>query len=104
MTKQLELWSSMFRCIFWFSLLLSTLHAADQVEFYAKNLDYNGTKVTASGEVLVIYQDAYITADRATYDKNSTELELFGNVVTLKGSEYQLVGEHVKFNMQKKVR
>ncbi len=104
MTKQLELWSSMFRCIFWFSLLLSTLHAADKVEFYAKNLDYNGTKVTASGEVLVIYQDAYITADRATYDKNSTELELFGNVVTLKGSEYQLVGEHVKFNMQKKER
>ena len=53
---------------------------------------------------MVIYQDAYITADRATYDKNSTELELFGNVVTLKGSEYQLVGEHVKFNMQKKER
>ncbi|MEN8146931.1 MAG: LPS assembly protein LptD [Campylobacterota bacterium] len=104
MIKQLEPWSSMFRYLFWFSLLLSTLHAADQVEFYAKNLDYNGTKVTAVGDVLVIYQDAYITADRATYDKNSTELELFGNVVTLKGSEYQLVGEHVKFNMQKKER
>ncbi len=104
MTKQLELWSSMSRHLLWFFLLISSLHAADQVEFYAKNLEQNGTKVTAVGDVLIIYQDAYITADRATYDKNSTELELFGNVVTLKGSEYQLVGEYVKFNMQKKER
>jgi LPS-assembly protein len=94
----------MSRYLLWFFLLISSLHAADQVEFYAKNLEQNGTKVTAVGDVLIIYQDAYITADRATYDKNSTELELSGNVVTLKGSEYQLIGEYVKFNMQKKER
>ena len=76
MTKQLELWSSMSRYFLWFFLLISSLHAADQVEFYAKNLEQDGTKVTAEGDVLIIYQDAYITADRATYDKNSTELDL----------------------------
>ncbi len=94
----------MFRHLIWFTLLLSTLNAADQVEFYAKSLEQNGTKVIAEGDVLVIYQDVYLSADRATYDRNSTELELFGNVVTLKGSEYQLIGEHMKLNMEKKER
>jgi len=86
------------------TLLFSLLHASEQVEFYAKHLDQEGTKVIADGDVLVIYQDIVITADRATYDQNSTVLELFGNVVTLKGSEYQLLGEHVKLNMQEKKR
>ncbi len=104
MIKQPGPWSSMFRYLLWFSLLFSTLHAADPVEFYAKHLDTHGEKVIAEGDVLVIYQDAYISADRATYDRNSTELELFGNVVTLKGNEYQLVGEYMKLNMQKKER
>ena len=94
----------MFRLLFWLSLLTSVLFSADQVEFYAKHLGTEGNKVVAEGDVLVIYQDAYISADRATYDKNSTELELFGNVVTLKGNEYQLVGEHMKLNMRKKER
>ena len=87
-----------------FILFILSLNAADQVEFYAKNLSQTGTTVTAEGDVLVIYQDAYITADKASYDKNSTTLELFGNVVTLKGSEYQLMGDHIKVNMKTKSR
>ena len=94
----------MFRSLLWLLLLTSALFGADQVEFYAKNLDTEGNKVMAEGDVLVVYQDAYISADRATYDRNSTELELFGNVTILKGNEYQLVGEHMKLNMQKKER
>ena len=94
----------MFRSLLWLLLLTSALFGGDQVEFYAKNLDTEGNKVIAEGDVLVVYQDAYISADRATYDRNSTELELFGNVTILKGNEYQLVGEHMKLNMQKKER
>jgi len=94
----------MFRSLLWLLLLTSVLFGGDQVEFYAKSLDTEGNKVMAEGDVLVVYQDAYISADRATYDRNSTELELFGNVTILKGNEYQLVGEHMKLNMQKKER
>ena len=94
----------MLRAFLLFISITLALFAADQVEFYAKKLYNENTKVVAEGDVLVIYQDSYITADKATYDKNSTELELFGNVVVLKGSEYQLLGEHVKFNMQDKNR
>jgi len=94
----------MLRLLLLFLLFATTLFGADQVEFYAKHLDSEGNKVVAEGDVLVIYQDAYISADRATYDRNSTELELFGNVTILKGNEYQLVGEHMKLNMQKKER
>ncbi|MBU1641908.1 LPS-assembly protein LptD [bacterium] len=105
MTKQLEPWWSMLLRWFLFSfLLISPLFAGDLIEFYAKHLDAEGTKVQAEGDVLIIYQDSYISADRATYDSNSTELELSGNVVTLKGSEYQFVGEYVKINLDKKER
>lgn len=90
----------MFRVLLLFLFFLVTLQAADQVEFYAKQLDQHGSKVTAKGDVMVIYKDLYLTADRAVYDKNSTELELFGHVVTLKGSEYQLSGEYIKLNMR----
>lgn len=94
----------MLRAFLLFISITLALFAADQVEFYAKKLYNENSKVVAEGDVLVIYQGSYITADKATYDKNSTELELFGNVVVLKGSEYQLLGEHVKFNMQDKNR
>ncbi|MCJ7766534.1 MAG: LPS assembly protein LptD, partial [Thiovulaceae bacterium] len=105
MTKRLEPWWSMLlRWSLLSFLLLSTLFAADHIEFYAKHLETQGNKVQAEGDVLIIYQDSYISADRATYDSNSTELELFGNIVTLKGNEYQFVGEHVKLDMTKKER
>lgn len=56
----------MARYFLWFIILMSTLYAADQVEFYAKNIEQSGTTIEAEGDVLIIYQDAYITADRAS--------------------------------------
>jgi len=94
----------MFRLLLLSFLLLVTIEAKDHVEFYAKDVNQEGSKITAEGDVFIIFEDVYMTADRATYDKNSTELELFGNVVTLKGSEYQMMGEHVKLNMKNKKR
>jgi len=85
-------------------LLLSTLFAADKLEFYAKDLNAGADKVYAEGDVLIIYQDSYLSADRAVYDRNSSELELIGNVVTLKGSDYQFISEYVKLNMKKDER
>jgi len=87
-----------------FLVFVIALEAKDNVEFYAKHVEQEGSKIIAEGDVFIIYQDAYMTADRATYDKTTTELELFGNVVTLKGSEYQMMGEHVKLNMKNKER
>ena len=92
------------RLVLLFFLFSLPLYAVGQMEFYAQTLNQNGTKVEAQGDVLILYQDVTLTADRAVYDKNSTELELFGNVVMLKGSETQLLGEYVKMNMEKKQR
>jgi len=92
------------RSLFYVWLSLSTLLAAESVEFYAKSVSTEGDKVYAEGDVLIIYQDTYVSADSATYDKNSTELELSGNVVTLKGNDYQFIGEHVILNLNKKER
>ncbi|WP_345975168.1 LPS assembly protein LptD [Sulfurimonas sp. HSL3-7] len=105
MTRRLELWWSMhLRYLLLFFFLTPILYAGDPVEFYAKDLNMHGDKVYAEGDVLVIYQDSYISAEKASYDKNSTVLELFGNVVTLKGSEYQFIGDYMKLNIDRKER
>jgi len=90
----------MFKLLLTLFLFSVSLLAADQVEMYAKKVETVDSKMVATGDVLVIYQDSYISADRATYDQNSSELELFGNVVSLKGNEYQFVGEHILIDME----
>jgi len=95
----------MFRyCLLLFLFFLTVLQATEPVEFYARHLDQNGSRVIAEGDVLIIYQDAYLTADKAIYDQNSSILELYGHVVTLKGSEYQLTGDYVKIDMKENRR
>jgi LPS-assembly protein len=92
------------KLLLWFWLGISALIAAENVEVYAIALDSNATHVYASGDVLVIYQDSYLTADAMTYDRNSSILELLGNVTILKGSDYQAIGEYVSFDTKDKER
>ncbi len=94
----------MFKLLSLFLLLHTLLFGVDNIEFYANNLTSQGSKVIADEEVFVIYKDSYLSADRAIYDKNSSVLELFGNVVILQGSSYQIMGEYVKLNLKEKKR
>ena len=89
-------------------LLLVVLHTllfgVENIEFYAKSMNSQGSKVIAEDEVFIVYQDSYMSADKAVYDKNSSELELIGHVVMLNGSDYQMMGEYVKINLKEKRR
>jgi len=77
------------------------LLAKEPVEFIAGTISTAGKVVEAKDGVEVLYQDNYISAKRATYDKNGELLELFGNVRLLKGERYYMLGEYVSLNLGK---
>jgi LPS-assembly protein len=85
-------------------LLTSYLLASDKITIYATNMVTKDAKVEVSGEVVVTYEDYYLRADRATYDKNSGELELFDNIRINQGKHYKLLGDYARLNITKKER
>ncbi|MEJ2500590.1 MAG: LPS-assembly protein LptD, partial [Campylobacterales bacterium] len=85
-------------------LLLGIAHAGDKIEFFATQLDSNLTTVHATGDVLVLYQDYYLSANEARFDRNSTTLELFGNIVAMQGSDYFAMGDYVRLDVPNKSR
>ena len=85
-------------------LFISFLYANDKVEIYATSIESQDNIVKANGEVTVIYKDYVLTSKAAVYDKNSAELELFGNIRATQGSNYKLLGERAKLNIANKER
>ena len=87
-----------------FILLGSFLFAQDKVMIYATNLVSKGSNVEASGEVVVVYKDYYLSANKATYNKTTGDLELFKNIRVTQGKHYKLLGDYAKLNISKKER
>ncbi|WP_373036471.1 LPS-assembly protein LptD [Sulfurimonas sp.] len=85
-------------------ILTSFIYATDKVEIYASSMNSKDNIVNASGEVTVVYKDYFLSAQRATYDKNTGELELFGNIRANKGENYKLLGDYARLNIAKKER
>ncbi|MFT7860518.1 MAG: LPS assembly protein LptD [Sulfurimonas sp.] len=85
-------------------LALSVASASSKVEVYASQLDSNGTIIEANNGVSVLYQEYFLTAQRAIYNKETSDLELFGHIrVNYKGN-YKLLGEYARLNLAKKER
>ncbi|WP_373004107.1 LPS-assembly protein LptD [Sulfurimonas sp.] len=85
-------------------VLTSFLYASDKVEIYATSMDSQDNIVKATGEVTVVYKDYFLSAQNATYDKKSGELELFGNIRASQGKNYKLLGDYARLNIAKKER
>lgn len=94
----------MFRFFFLLLLLTPFLNGEDKVEVYATSMDTKDNIVKADGEVIVIYQDYQLSAQSAIYDRNSGELELFGNIRASQGDSIKLLGDYAKLNISKKER
>jgi len=80
------------------------LCADKKVEVFAATMDTNGTFVKASDDVIVLYDGLYVSAQTATFDRNSGVLELYGRVHALKGSEYYAMGDYLMLDTQKDIR
>lgn len=76
----------------------------DKVEIYATSMDTKNNVVVADGEVVVIYRDYILNAKKAIYDRNTANLELFGNIRANQGSNIKLLGEYARLNIAQKER
>lgn len=69
-------------------LCFSTLILAHAtIEVFAKHVTATVDHFNATGDVIILYDGAFITAKKATYDKHSSLLKLEGKVEMLKGEE-----------------
>ncbi len=94
----------MFKLFIFLLFLSTTVIASDKVEVYATKMDTVGNTVYATGEVNVIYQDYFMSADEARYNRDSGDLELFGNIRVTKGDDYKILGEYARLNIKEKTR
>ena len=101
MTKLRAHWLLMFRVLLLFCFSLTGLIAEIQnVELLANSVSKEGTIIIAKGEV-VIYSERYlITADRAIYDEQNGDLELFGNINMLRGASESSRSNHARINLR----
>ncbi len=88
----------MFRLFLLLLCIASFVQADKKVEVFATSIDTNGTYLKASDDVVVLYDGLYVSAESATYDRNTETLELYGNVVALQGSQHYAMGDYLMLN------
>lgn len=94
----------MLRTVFLLLCVVLSAAAEKKVELFATNLDTNSSFVKASKDVVVLYEDMYISAETASYSKESGILELYGNISVLKGAQYFAMGDYLMLNTQEQTR
>lgn len=70
------------------------------VTVFAKKVETKNRVLIAKKDVVIIYDDYYIEANRAIYDKNSSIIELFGDISFLKNSSYTVFSNYAIFDMK----
>jgi len=94
----------MYKVLIILTLFFSSLTADDKVEIYATKMNSKDQVVKATGEVVVVYKDYVLSAEKAIYDKATGELELFNNIRATQGMDYKILGDYAKMNIAKKER
>ncbi|MDP1785052.1 MAG: LPS assembly protein LptD [Sulfuricurvum sp.] len=82
----------------------SLLLGEDRVELFGLNADTNGSVVTAYGNPVMTYQDKILTAERLSYDRNSSIVEAEGNVSVFQKATYHVISDYSKVNMDTDAR
>ena len=82
----------------------STLLAQDRVELFGLNAETNGSVVNAYGNPVITYQDKILTANRLSYDRNTSIIEADGNVTIFQDGKSQAISDYTKINMETNTR
>jgi LPS-assembly protein len=92
----------MHKKVFVFLFLNAVLFADTQnVEMIAKSVRQENNTIYANGDVVVYSERYLITADNAKYNTKTKDIELFGNINILRGSEEMSRSEYVFLNLEK---
>jgi len=73
------------------------------VQIVATNIESKDGIIKASGDVLIFSPKYYITANKLVYDKNSSTVELFGNVNISKNGEMISLSQYAFIDMKKDI-
>jgi LPS-assembly protein len=100
MIKRQKQWLLMFKIIFLFLFIVSSLFAlGDDVKILADSVKGKGNVLYATGNV-VVYSDKYvITADKAEYNKNTKTVKLYGNINLIRDSNLFAKSKYAKINL-----
>jgi len=85
-------------------LLTVSLYADKKVEVFAANVDSSQNVMQADGDVVVLFDGMYVSAESATYNRETGVLELYGKVNALQGAEYYAMGDYLMINTHDNIR
>jgi len=87
-------------------LFLATvvLYADKKVEVFSSSMDTNGSFVKAKDDVVILYDGMYISAESASFDRDTGIMELYGNINVLKGAQYYAMGDYLMLDSHEDIR
>jgi len=89
---------------YWISLIASTaLLGNERIELFGTNMDSNGSVATAQGNPVALYQDQIMSADKVTYDRNTSIMEAKGSVNVFKDGQH-VMSEYSRINFLDETR
>ncbi len=75
---------------------------AQKYQIFAKNVEVQGDRIYALGDVVIYHKDYVINADRIVYNKKTKDIELFGDVHIL-GLDHKVINsKYMKLNLSNK--
>ncbi len=86
-----------------FLLCAGALFAASEqknIQILASSVERNGSVITASGSVVVYYDDKILQAERARFDTNGSILELFDRVEMMEGVQLGSLSDYVRLDLK----
>ena len=78
------------------------LFGKDTVEVFAEQVEATEDYMTASGDVVLLYDGALLKSDKATYDKNASLLTLSGGVEVIREGDSKLYSENLEIDTKTK--
>ncbi len=91
---------------FFFFVVFSTIVNAKEdqtIQIIANKIDQNGTIITGTGDILVFSPNYFITAQKIIYDKNSSIMNLYGNVNISKDQQTVTLTNYAYIDMKNEI-
>ena len=93
------------RNVFLLSIVgVAALMGGERVELIGSNVDANGSLVQAVVSPSILYQDQILSANKLTYDRNTSVVEAFGDVSLFKAGHYHMISDYAWLNMDLNTR
>lgn len=94
----------MHKLIFISIIASSAVLANERVELLGSSAETNGSVVNAYGNPVITYQDKIVTANRLSYDRNTSIIEAEGNVSVFQQGNLHAMSDYLKLNMDTDTR